>query len=105
MSEEELEIFDLLKREKLTKAEEAKVKSAAQTLLKRLRDARDTVLIREWYKHQQSQEQVRREIQVILHGTLPETYGNDLFDEKTDLIFQHLYCQAEWNQGVGAIAH
>lgn len=105
MSEEELEIFDLLKREKLSKAEKQKVKLAAQTLLKRLRDARDTVLIREWYKHQQSQEQVRREIQVILHGTLPETYGNDLFDEKTDLIFQHLYCQAEWNHDVGAIAH
>jgi type I restriction enzyme R subunit len=105
MSEEELEIFDLLKREKLTKLEKQKVRLAAQTLLKRLRDARDTLLIREWYKHQQSQARVRREIQLVLDANLPKTYEKDLMDEKTDLIFQHLYCQAEGNRKAQAMVH
>jgi type I restriction enzyme R subunit len=102
MSEEELELFDLLKKEKLTKAEKQKVKLAAQTLLKKLHNARDTVLIRSWYKHFESQEKVRREIQLVLDENLPDSYDRQLFSEKTDVIFQHFYNQAE--QGMERIA-
>ncbi len=103
MTEEELEIFDLLKKEKLTKAEKKSVKLAARTLLKRLKDAKDTVLIRAWYKHHESQEKVRREIQLVLDKNLPDSYDRGLFSEKTDVIFQHFYNQAE--QGIESAVH
>ncbi|GAB6193578.1 type I restriction endonuclease subunit R [Desulfocastanea catecholica] len=102
MTEEELEIFDLLKKDTLTKKEKKQVKLAAQSLLKKLKNAKDTVLIEKWYKELQSQARVRREIQVVLSNTLPESYDQDLFDEKINIIFQHLYNQAE--RGVGAQA-
>jgi len=55
MSEEKLEIFDLLKKETLTKAEKKKVRLATQHLLRKLKDARDTVLIQAWHKEIRSQ--------------------------------------------------
>ncbi len=95
MSEEELEIFDLLKKDKLTKSEKKKVKLAAQSLLKKLKYAKNTVLIQAWHKELASQERVRRQIQLILNDTLPDSYDRDLFSKKTDVVFQHLYTQAE----------
>lgn len=95
MTEEELEIFDLLKKDKLTIKEKEKVKLAAQSLLKKLKDAKDTVLIQAWHKKFRSQERVRREIQLVLSDTLPKSYDLDLFVQKTDVVFQHLYNQAE----------
>lgn len=100
MTEEELELFDLLKKDKLSKAEKQKVKLAAQSLLKKLKDAKDTVLIQAWYKGVQSQLKVRREIQVVLGETLPDSYDQDLFEQKTDVVFQHLYNLAEQGMGV-----
>ena len=38
LTEEELNFFDLMKKEKITKAEETALKNAAQMLLKRLRE-------------------------------------------------------------------
>ncbi len=104
MSEEELELFDLLKKEKMTRAEKQKVKLAAKTLLKKLKDGKDTVLIRAWYKHQESQEKVRREIQIVLDDNLPDSYDRGLFSEKTDVIFQHFYTQAEQGSASAAFA-
>ena len=95
MTEEELEIFDLLKKDKLTKKEKVKVKLAAQCLLKKLKYAQDTVLIQAWHKKLRSQERVRREIQLVLNANLPDSYDRDLFSQKTDVVFQHLYNQAE----------
>jgi type I restriction enzyme, R subunit len=102
LSEEELEFFDLLKKEKLTKVEKQKVKLAAQHLLHKLKDARDIILIQAWHKEIRSQEKVRREIQVVLNSDLPDSYDRELFNQKTDVIFQHFYNLAE--QGVGAVA-
>ncbi len=105
MSEEELEIFDLLKKETLTKAEKKEVRLAAQHLLRKLKDARDTVLIQAWHKEIRSQEKVRREIQVVLHSDLPDSYGRELFSQKTDVIFQHFYTIAEQGGMAESYAH
>lgn len=45
MTEEEQQLFDLLKKDKLTKEEEKSVKLAAKTLLKKLFDADNKMLI------------------------------------------------------------
>ena len=96
MKEEELELFDLLKKERLTKKEEQQVKLAAQNLLKHLQDAHNKILIQEWHKEKASRERVRREIQSILARDLPDPgYGRELFANKLNVVFQHFYEKAE----------
>jgi type I restriction enzyme R subunit len=62
LTETELELFDLLKKENLTKDEEQKVKLAAKNLLKRLTDEKPTVLINDWHKDTQTKLQVQAAI-------------------------------------------
>ena len=99
MTDEQLELFDLLKKDKLTKAEEKKVKLAAENLLEILFDAKNKILIQEWHKEKATQEIVKREIQNILDKNLPETYDRNIFAEKSEVIFRHFFELAE--QGVG----
>jgi len=102
MTEEELELFDLLKKEKLTKDEEKKVKLAASHLLQILFDSNNKILIQEWHKEKTSQEIVRQEISKILNKNLPQSYDRDIFSRKTDVVFQHFYQLAEVGKGFAA---
>ena len=102
MSEDELELFDLLKKEKLSKEEEKKVKLAASHLLKILFDAKSKILIQEWHKEKTTQEIVRQEISKILNEDLPHSYDRDIFSQKTDVVFQHFYQLAESGSGFAA---
>jgi type I restriction enzyme R subunit len=94
LSESELEIFDLIKKENLTKKEEQKVKNAAKSLLKRLREDKPTVLINDWYKDSQTRIVVKDAIQNVLNNELPETYDQVVFNSKCDNVYNHLYRQA-----------
>jgi len=103
MTEAEQELFDLLKKEKLTKEEEKSVKLAAHTLLEKLFDAKNKILIQEWWKEKATQEKVKREIQIVLGQHLPEpTYDKMLFSQKVDVAFQHFYELAQLGLGVAA---
>jgi type I restriction enzyme R subunit len=90
LSEEELEIFDLLKKEQLTREESQKVKLAAKNLLKRLTEERPKVLIHEWFKDSQSRLKVQTEIKAILDRYLPESYDRAVYSEKCDQIYNHV---------------
>lgn len=103
MTEHEQELFDLLKKDKLTKAEEKEVRLAAKTLLQKLFDAKNKILIPEWHKEKATQEKVRYEIQNLLAELLPEpTYDRLSFSEKVDVAFRHFYTLAELGLGVAA---
>ncbi|WMJ74375.1 type I restriction endonuclease subunit R [Cytophagaceae bacterium ABcell3] len=103
MSEAELELFDLLKKDKLTKGEEKSVRLAAKTLLQKLFDAKNKILIQEWHKEKATQEKVRREIQKVLGQHLPEpTYDRMVFSEKVGVAFQHFYELAQMGRGIAA---
>ena len=102
MTEEQQELFDLLKKEKLTKEEEKNVKLAATELLVILFDAKNKILIQEWHKEKATQEMVRQEIKKILNKDLPQSYDRNIFAEKTDIIFQHFYELAEQGRGFAA---
>ncbi len=102
MTEEELELFDLLKKEKLTKDEEKKVKLAASHLLQILFDSNNKILIQEWHKHPKSQEFVREKISDILNNKLPDSYDTDIFSEKSNVVFQHFFQLAELGKGFAA---
>ena len=102
MSEKEQELFDLLKKDKLTKEEEKNVKLAASALLDILFDAKNKILIQEWHKEKATQEIVKREIQKILNKDLPKSYNKKIFIEKKETVFRHFFELAEMGIGFAA---
>lgn len=95
LTETELEIFDLLKKERLTKEEEKKVKIAAKNLLHRLKEERPTVLINDWHKDTQTKLQVQIAIKKVLHDFLPESYDRAVYSTKCDDVYNHFLILAQ----------
>lgn len=91
LSKDELELFDVLKKEKLTKAEEVQVKNAAKHLLKRLVEEQPKVLIQDWFKDSQSQIKVKSAIEEVLDSDLPNTYDKELFHNKSQKLYDLVY--------------
>lgn len=87
LSEDKLEIFDLLKKEKMTQQEEKKVKLAAKSLLERLTKGKPKVLVQEWFKDTQSKRRVANAVEEVLHANLPESYDRSIFKTKCDEVF------------------
>jgi type I restriction enzyme, R subunit len=91
LSKDELELFDILKKEKMTKSETEKVKNAARDLLKRLIEEQPKVLVQDWFKDSQSQIKVKTAIDEVLDKDLPETYEKELFREKSQKLYDLVY--------------
>lgn len=89
LTEDELEIYDLLCKDKMTIDEEKKVRLAAKALLKRLTEESPKVLVQDWFKDSQTRLAVKDEVAAVLDKHLPEeSYDKDLFAEKRDKIFE-----------------
>lgn len=88
LTEDELELFDLLKKEGLTKDETRKVKLAAKSLLHRLKEEQPKVLVQDWFRDSHSKGVVRSAVEQVLHINLPESYDRMLFREKCDNVFE-----------------
>ncbi len=87
LTDEELEIYDLLiKGKKLTKDELQRVKLAAKNLYKKLVDNRDNLLVVDWYKDAQTKERVKTAIEDSLDIDLPNSYDKESFNSKTNLL-------------------
>lgn len=103
LSEEELEVYDLLVRgKKLTQEEEQKVKLAAKNLFKKLTEEKTELLVVDWYKDDQPRMKVKSAIEYALNEDLPDSYDKDSFDAKTNLLLNHFIDMAI--QGYGWIA-
>lgn len=103
LTEEELEIYDLLiAGKKLTKAEEQKVKLSAKNLFKKLTEEKGELLVVDWYKDEQPKARVQAAIASSLDKDLPDSYDKDSFRSKTDLLLNHFIDMAV--QGYGWIA-
>lgn len=103
LTEEELEIYDLLiMGKKLTKAEEQKVKLAAKHLYNALLQKKAELMVVEWYKDVQTRALVRDAISAELDKDLPNSYDTDSFNAKTDLLLNHFMDMSV--QGYGWIA-
>lgn len=87
LTEEELELFDLIKKDKMTKEETQKVRLAAKSLLHRLREESPKVLIQDWFKDGQSRTRVRSAVEAVLDDKLPDTYDRAVFTEKCNVVF------------------
>lgn len=95
LTESELELFDLLTKENLTKDEIQKVKLAAKNLLFKLREDRPTILITDWYKDTQTRFQVQAAIKTVLNDSLPESYDRSIYSVKCDTVFDHFLSLAQ----------
>jgi len=87
LTEDELELFDLLKKDRMTQEETKKVKLAAKSLLHRLLEEYPKVLVQDWHKDSQTQKIVRSTVEQVLHENLPDSYDRSVFTEKCDNVF------------------
>ena len=90
LNEEELALFDLLTKPQIemTEAERDKVKATARELLNTLKASK---LVLDWRKRQQARAEVKVTIEKMLDQNLPKVYTPELFEQKADAIFQHIY--------------
>ncbi len=91
LTKDELELFDILKSDKMTKDEEIKVKNAAKHLLKRLKEEQPKVLVQDWFRDSQPQIKVQAAIEKVLDDDLPDSYGNALFKEKSKKLYEIIF--------------
>ena len=94
LSEEELEIFDLLCKDSLTKEEEKKVKLAAKNLYNTLIENKKELFVVDWQNDPTPREKVRSKIISVLNEYLPDSYDRIIFQTKSDIIFEHIVEQA-----------
>jgi type I restriction enzyme R subunit len=87
MTEPELAVFDLLTRPgpDLTPDERDVVKGIAKQLLDTITDK----LVLDWRKRQRTRSAVRVAVGQAL-DSLPDAYDDDLFEEKRNVVFDHL---------------
>lgn len=106
LTEEELEIFDLLVAgKKLSQADEQKVKLSAKNLFKKLSENRKDLLVVDWYKDEQPKAKVKSAIEVSLNEDLPESYDSESFRSKIELLMNHFIDMAVQGYGwVGRVA-
>ena len=91
LTEEELEIYDLLiQGRKLTKAEEQKVILASKNLYQKLVAEKDRLMVVDWYKDEQPRSMVYGLIQKSLNDDLPLSYDREAFTTKSRLLLNHL---------------
>lgn len=88
LTDDELELFDLLKKDKMSQEETQKVKLAAKSLLHRLLEEYPKVLVQDWYKDSQSKKVVRAAVEKVLDQNLPASFDRVLFKEKCDNVFE-----------------
>jgi type I restriction enzyme R subunit len=89
LTEEELAVFDLLTKPdmRLSEKEGAEVRRVAQELLDTLKRER---LVLDWRKRQQTRASVRLCIEQTL-DKLPGVYTRELFGEKCDVVYHHVF--------------
>jgi type I restriction enzyme R subunit len=89
LDEETLAIFDLLKKHDLTENDKAKVKKVAVKTLANLKA--EKLRIAKWRESTQITAQVRTMIFDSLQYLPQEAYEDDEVQEKSDVVYQHIY--------------
>ncbi|MCW9038391.1 hypothetical protein [Altibacter sp.] len=89
LDEETLAIFDLLKKSNLTPKEEEKVKKVAIKTLEALK--KEKLKIDRWRESTQVTSQVKTIINDGLQYLPEKPYPNEELDEKSILVYQHIY--------------
>ena len=88
LTEEELTLFDILKKPKLNESEEKQVKKSAKVLLEKLKWEK---LMEDWKKTQQRRAGVLITVRNVLDEELPRSYEKPIYEQKCDEVYKHLY--------------
>lgn len=88
LSEEELAVFDLLKKMDLNPKEKERIKLVSKELLVSLKAGK---LVLDWRKRQQTRANVLLTIQQILDKSLPRSYDPELYQQKCNRVYEHIY--------------
>lgn len=100
LTEQELEVFDILRKEKLTKEDEQKVKYAAQDLLAKLKDREAELCTVDWYKDSTKKQTFYFFVRDTLNETLPESYDRAVFSQKYEALCSQFVYKAAANNGL-----
>ena len=89
LTEEELALFDILTKPEfdMTDKEKAEVKKVARMLLQTLKEAK---LVLDWRKKQRTRADVYTTVKTVL-DELPRAYTPELYQQKCDTVYQHVY--------------
>lgn len=90
LTEEELELYDLLRKENLTKKEEEQVKLSARKLYEAIMKKDSGIQVVDWYKDEQPRGKVKIRIEKTLDDYLPKSYNREIFIRKSEIIFTHI---------------
>lgn len=93
LSEEEIELFDMLRKPSMTTDEVEHVHLAIKALLQRLHLEQPPVLVWNIHKDFSAQRRLRTTIQQVFEHTLPDTYDRNTFIEKCDAV---VFLMLEW---------
>lgn len=99
LTEEELEVFDILRKENLSKDDVVKVKAAARDLLSKLKSNQDQLFTTDWYKDTQKKTTFIFFVRDTLDKTLPVCYDRTTFLEKNELLCNQFIIRASQNGG------
>lgn len=98
LTEEELEVFDILKKDKMTRAETIQVKTAARTLLAKMKEKTKELFPHYWYRDSSLLRNVYIFIGDELDSILPSSYNAAIFREKKERIYQRVLQRASENR-------
>ena len=89
LTEEEQAVFDILTKPEIemTTAERNEVKKVARKLLQTLKEAK---LVLDWRKKQRARADVFSTVREVL-DELPRTFTQELYQQKCDSVYQHVY--------------
>ncbi|MGL4851855.1 MAG: type I restriction endonuclease subunit R [Phocaeicola sp.] len=87
LTEEELELFDILKKEDLNKTEKQKVKEAAKELLTKIKILIGREYPANWYSDSMFRMRFKDSIGNELDRLLPQSYDKTIFTEKKERIY------------------
>ena len=88
------DIYQLLRKGKLTMDEERHVKLVAKQLYETLTARKDELFVKGWHEDAQPKEKVRSAIWECLGATLPDSYDREIFAAKSARVYQHIVDQA-----------
>lgn len=95
LTEQELEVYDMLLKPKLTKLEEVQVKNAAKDLFEKLKEKKFKLFPTLWYHNTQMKQALYQFIGDELDRTLPDSYDRNIFTEKKDKIYTSLLMRGD----------
>lgn len=98
LTEEELELFDILKKDKMTKDEVIRVKNGAKELLAKIEERRRELFPLYWYRDSSLQRKVYHFIGDSLDVILPQSYDKELFAEKQNEVYKLIMQRASENR-------